>query len=60
MLNSIWSQLHVELDLVEGHVPRAFHHDLTAVGPRALGEFPEGLELSQLRFVAGVGQTARS
>ena len=51
-------QLHVELDLIEGHVSRAFDHDLHAVPPRPLGEFAEGLELGELRRVGRVGEPA--
>jgi GAF domain-containing protein len=51
-------QLHVVLDLVERHVPRAFDHDLHAVAPGALGQLAERLELGELRVVGRVGQTA--
>jgi hypothetical protein len=42
-------QLHVELDLVEGHVARALDHDLHALAPGALGQLAQRRQLGQLR-----------
>ena len=36
-------ELHVVLDLIEGHVSWSFDHDLNAVSPGALGELSERL-----------------
>ena len=53
-------QLHVELDLVEGHVARPLDHHLDAVGPGPLGQLPDSLKLGKLRIVGGVGKAARA
>jgi hypothetical protein len=52
-------ELHVVFDLVERHVTRAFDHDLDALGPGALGQLAQGLELPQLCLIGGVGEAAR-
>jgi hypothetical protein len=51
-------QLHVPLDLIEGHVAGALDHHLHALAPGALGELAERLELRELRGVARVGEAA--
>ena len=45
---------HVFLDLMHGHVARAFVHHLHAFGPRALGQFALHFEFAELRLVVGV------
>ena len=47
-------QFHVFLDHLHRHVARAFDHDLNVVFPGDLGEFSQGLELSELSLVVGV------
>ena len=51
-------QLHVVFDLIEGHVAGTFDHDLDALGPGALGQLAERLELGELRAVGRVGEAA--
>ena len=47
--------LHVDLDLVHGHVARAFDHDLAALFPGGLGQFTKGFQFGELGGVVGVG-----
>ena len=51
-------KLHVGRDLVHGHVPRAFHHDLHARVPGARGELADLDELVDLAGVGGIGDAA--
>ena len=51
--------LHVDLDLVHGHVAGTFDHHLAALVPGDLGELAQGLELGELGAVVGVGDRAR-
>jgi hypothetical protein len=46
------------LDLVHGHVAGAFDHDLDIVLPRLAGKLAQRLQLSELRFVGCIGNTA--
>ena len=50
--------LHVHLDLVHGHMARPFDHDLTALVPGDLRQFPERFEFSELGRIIGVGNRA--
>ena len=47
------------LDLVHRHVAGAFDHDLHVVLPGLAGELAEGLQLGELRLVAGIGDASR-
>ncbi len=49
-------ELGVVFDLVERDMAWAFDHDLEPVGPGALGEFCDDLELGELGEVGGVGE----
>ena len=49
---------HIHLDLVHRHVAGAFDHDLHAVFPGELGQFPQRLQLGELSTVVGVGDRA--
>gem|GEM_PF-4700207 len=50
-------EFHVVFDLIERHVARAFDHHLHALRPGALGEFAEGFQFAQLRFIGCVGES---
>ena len=50
--------LHIDLDHVHGHVARAFDHNLDIVAPGNLGEFTQGVQLGELRFIVGIGNGA--
>ncbi len=52
--------VHVFLDELHGHMARAFDHGLHVVLPGDLREFAQGVELGELRFVVGIGNTART
>ncbi len=53
-------ELDVRLDLVEGHVPGAFDHDLDAGRPGPLDQLAQGQELLDLGPVGGVRMAARA
>jgi len=50
--------VHVDLDLVQGHMARPFDHHLAAFFPRDLCQFAERLQFGELRAVVGVGNRA--
>ena len=52
--------LHVDLDLVHGHVAGALDHHLAAHVPGDARQLAEGLELGELRAVVGVGNRPRA
>ena len=49
-------KLHVELDLIEGHVARALDHHLYAMGPGDLGQLGDLGEFTQLSLIGGIRQ----
>ena len=51
--------VHVLLNFVQWHVPRALDHHLHIVLPGDLGQSAEGFKLSELGLIIGVRQTAR-
>ena len=52
--------VHVFLDQVHGHVPRAFDHHLAIVLPGNRSQLAQGFELGELRLVVGVRSAARA
>ena len=50
--------LHVGGDLIQGHMARAFHHDLNIVCPSPLGQLAQTDQLFDLADVGGVGEAA--
>ena len=50
--------VHLLLDLVERNVAGTFDHHLHVVLPGFAGQFAQGLQFGELRFVAGVGDAA--
>ena len=52
--------VHVLLDEMHGHVARTFDHNLHVVFPGDFGQFAQGLQLTELGFVVGVGDGART
>src|SRR5437763_11228697 len=50
----------VHFDLVHRDVARALDHHLHVTLPRAASELSEGIQLGELRAVAGVGDTTRA
>src|SRR5437660_9753690 len=50
--------IHLLLDLVHRNMPWAFDHDLHVILPGLLGKLTQSFQLGELRFIAGVGNTA--
>ena len=46
--------VHIDFDLVHGHMTGAFDHHLTALFPGDFGQFAKGFEFGKLRGVIGV------
>ena len=49
---------HISSHLVEGHMPRSFHHHLYVVVPGPLGKFAQAHQFFDLAYVGGVRQTS--
>ena len=58
LLADLLLTLHVHPDLVEGNMPRTFHHRLHAARAAALHELAEDVQLAELRGVRGVRKAA--
>src|SRR6266567_9434516 len=50
--------IHLLLDLVHRNMAWAFDHDLHVILPGLLGKLTQSFQLGELRFIAGVGNTA--